>query len=275
MWRTAKDDKVQDARGARPRLDMSDLFRGKEHFMTYSGGYGGQPQGQPPQGYGAQTPGYGQQQPASAPAPGKGLPFYLNMGVIALGVISFFLGFAPYLSIDKSGSSSGKGDSSDSINFFQNMGLGVGVIGLALLLAAALIAGFSMLPKQQGNESLVAGLSVTGCLSLLLLLIGLGGGLFANQAVKSGIGLIMVLITSFIQAGLAVVVLLFAADVIKPPQPQPQYAGYYGQPGYPAAGYGQAQPQQPGYGAQPQAQPPSQPPYQPPQQHSQPPQNPW
>ena len=60
--------------------------------MTYStgpGGYGGPPQGPSTPGYGPPAPGYGA---APAPGEGKGLPFFLHIGVIALGVISFFRG---------------------------------------------------------------------------------------------------------------------------------------------------------------------------------------
>ena len=61
--------------------------------MSYSngpGGYGGPPPPSNP-GYGPQPPGYGA---APVSGQGKSLPFYLNVGVAALGVISFFLGFA-------------------------------------------------------------------------------------------------------------------------------------------------------------------------------------
>jgi hypothetical protein len=227
--------------------------------MTYSAGYGGQPQAQ---GYGQQQqPGYGGGSPNAVP--GKGLPFYLTLAVVFIGVISFFLGFTPYAKVEGLDKSS---------SFFE---VGDGVVGLSLLLAAALIAGFSLLPEQPKTEALAAALSIAACLSLLFLLVAMPEG------ASAGIGLILVLTTSFIQAAIAVVILLFAADVIKPPQPQPQYGGYYGQSGgYGAAGY--SQPQQPGYGQQqagyaqqPQSQPPSQPSYQPPPQQSQPPQNPW
>ena len=229
--------------------------------MTYGPGYGGQPQpqGPTPQGYGAQ--GYGQQQPgyamasptpAATPAPGKGIPFYLTLAVAFIGVVNFFLGFTPFWS--------GGGESQ---NFFKTLG----VVGLVPLLGAAVVAGFGLLPEQPKSEVVAAALSVTGCLTLLFLLV------FKPEGQGTGMGMILVLILSFIQAGIAVVNLLYAAGILKPPQPQPQY-GYYGQ-GYGAPGYGQ--PQQPAYGAQPQSQPPSQPAYQPPPQPSQPPQpqNPW
>ncbi|MGE5695986.1 MAG: DUF5336 domain-containing protein [Candidatus Sericytochromatia bacterium] len=227
--------------------------------MTYSsgpGGYGGPPQGPASQGYGPQSQGLG-----AGPGQSKGLPFYLDLGVVVLGILSFFLGFAAFANEDKGYTGDGV-FGKQSMSFFDNIGLGVGVIGLAMLLAAALIAAFSLLPAQRENGPVVAGLSVTGFISLLFLLIGLSAG--AN----AGIGLILVLVTSFLQAALAVAVLLFSAGVIKPPAPkQPQY-GYYG----PASGgYGpqqplqQGQPQQPYYGGPAPGsyqQPPSQPPQQ-------------
>jgi hypothetical protein len=242
--------------------------------MTYStgpGGYPESPQGATGQGYGQPAPGYG-----AASSPGKGLPFFLNIGVIALGVISFFLGFAPYVSQNKD--YSGR-ESRDSVSFFFNgAGSGVGIVSLSLLLAAALVAAFALFPKQPKQDVIVAALSVTGFISLLFLLFGVAGPF------KAGLGLIFVLITSFLQAALAIVVLLFASGVIKPSQPRQAQYGYYGQPGY-----GQPQPQQPYYGAAPGAPatgpqyqaPPSQPlpqqqpPQQPPSSQPQPPQNPW
>jgi hypothetical protein len=254
--------------------------------MTYSTGPGGY--GDPSQAAG--SPGYGQQAPGYAAAPGRsrGLGFYLNIGVVALGLLSFFLGFASYWTVDTKGTVKGNDDT--SINFFANVGLGVGTIALTVLLTAALIAAFDLFPKQQNHESVVAALSVAGFVSLLFLLFGLQDS-FGGAKVGVGVGLILVLITSFLQAAVAVVALLLASGVVKPPAPrQAQYGGYYGQPGVPP-GYGQ--PQQPYYGQQgapgaptyqsppsqpiPQAPPPSsqpQPPA-PPSSQPQPPQNPW
>src|SRR4051812_3804031 len=127
--------------------------------MTYStgpGGYGDPSQGGGGQGYGQPA---GQSAAGYAPAPGqrKGLGLYLNIGVIVLGLLSFFLGFAPYAKQDKDY----KGrDKSDSINFFQNTGLGVGTVSLIALLTAALVAAFALLPKQQQQDAIVAALSV-------------------------------------------------------------------------------------------------------------------
>ena len=230
--------------------------------MSYSsgpGGYGGPPQG--PQG--PSTPGYGPQSQAYGAAPGpseaKGLPFYFNIGVIALGVLNFFVGFAPYAKINTSGIDVEIPGASS--NFFQN----IGIVSISLLLAAAVIAGLGMLPKQSINEVTVSGLSLVGFLSALFQLIAM------PQGMSVGLGLILVLVLSFLQSALAIAALLFTSGIIKPPQPsQPQY-GYYG----PGGGYGQPpqsqpQQQQPYYGGGPgpgsyQQPPPSQPP----QQHNQ------
>jgi hypothetical protein len=243
--------------------------------MTYStgpGGYGEQPQGAGGQGYGQPAPAYG-----AAPSAGRGLPFFLNIGVIAIGVVSFFLGFAPFVKVDETSGRSPFDAKTKSFSFFYSIfPSGVGTIALVALLAAALIAAFALLPKQEPHDAVVAGLSVTGFVSLLFLLFGIGDGFSA------GIGLILVLVTSFLQAGAAVVGLLLGSGVIKPPAPrQAQYGGYYGQPGY-------GQPQQQYYGGAPGAPgaptyqaPPSQPvpppsqPQGPPPSQPQPPQNPW
>jgi hypothetical protein len=224
--------------------------------MTYSnpGGYGGPPQG-------PSTPGYGPQ-PAPGPAgpagPGRGMTFYFNIGVVVLGVLNFLLGFLPYISGAAAQFAGESISVSSSTNFFMTNGL----VSTSLLLVAALVAGLGMLPKQDIHDGVVASLSVVGFLSLLCQLISL------PKEANTGIGLIIVLITSFVQAAVAIAALLFAADIIKPPAPKPPQYGYYGQ-----AGYGQpqpppsppSQPQQPYYGAAPgpgsyPPPPPSQPP---------------
>jgi hypothetical protein len=93
----------------------------------------------------------------------------LTVGVIILGVLSFGLGVLPYAQA----SVTGQLPATNSENFFDNIGLGVGLIGLALLLAAALVAAFGMLPQQPGTEAVVAGLAVAGFVSLVFLLLGL------------------------------------------------------------------------------------------------------
>jgi Family of unknown function (DUF5336) len=209
--------------------------------MSYStpGGYGGPPQGPSTPGYGMQAPAY-----AAAPGPsqGKGLPFYLNVGVVALGVLSFLLGFTPYIS----GATASFGGESISVNTATNFFMTNGLVSTSLLLVAALVAALGMLPKQDIHEGIVSSLSVVGFVSLLFQMISLPA-----QA-KLGFGLIVVLITSFLQAGLAIGALLISSDIIKLPAPkQPEY-GYYGQGGYGQGGYGQPQPQQPPPQSQPQ-----------------------
>src|SRR5690348_15112444 len=150
--------------------------RGQGDVMTYStgpgGGYGDPSQGSTGQGYGQQSQGFpASQGSGQGPGQSKGLPFYLNLGVIALGIISFFLGFAAFAkeSEDYSG---GEGVfSKKSMDFFDNVSLGVGAISLTVLLAAALIAAFTLLPKQESHDAVVAGLSLAGFVSLLFLLI--------------------------------------------------------------------------------------------------------
>lgn len=232
--------------------------------MSYSsgqGGYGGPPQGPNPPGYGPPSQPYGATPgPSQGAGQGtdqsKGLPFYFNVGVIALGVLSFFLGFAPYSKLDTS--DIGMDVTGTSYNFFQS----IGVVSTSLLLAAALVAAFGLLPKQEIHEGVVSSLSAVGFVSLLFQLISL------QNELKLGIGMILVLVLSFVQAALAIAALLFSAEVIKPPQPKQQQYGYYG----PGGGYGQlpqSQPQQPYYGpgpgpgTYPQQPPPSQPPQQP------------
>jgi hypothetical protein len=226
--------------------------------MTYStpGGYGGPPHGPGTPGYGPQSPGYGVP-PAPGPAvqagqagegsqgegSATGLPFYFNIGVVVLGVLSFFLGFLPYIS----GASAEFAGESISVSSAANFFMTNGLVSTSLLLVAALVAAVGMLPKQDIHVGAVASLSVVGFVSLLFQLVSLPG------EAKLGIGLIIVLITSFLQAALAITALLFSSDIIKPPAPkQPQY-GYYGQGGYgqPQPPSPPSQPQQPYYGAAP------------------------
>jgi Family of unknown function (DUF5336) len=231
--------------------------------MSYStpGGYGGPPQGPSTPGYGPQTPDYGA---APEPSQGKGLPFYLNVGVVALGVLSFFLGFTPYIS----GATASFGGQSFSVNTATNFFMTNGLVSTSLLLVAALVAALGMLPKQDIHEGIVSSLSVVGFVSLLFQMINL------PSEAKLGFGLIIVLVTSFLQAGLAIGALLFSSGIIKPPAPkQPQY-GYYGQGGYgqpqPQQPLPQSQPQQPYYPGPPAAGSyPPPPPSQPPQPHGQ------
>lgn len=133
----------------------------------------------------------------------------LKAALIMLGVIGFLLGFAPYVSRQQTGSDTLNLPSADSIDFFLNLGFGSGVVGLSAMLAAALIAAFSLVPRQSPNDSVVAGLSFTGFAALLCLLIGIPDGL------NAGVGLVLVLIASFLQAICALMIVLLSSGVVR------------------------------------------------------------
>jgi hypothetical protein len=139
----------------------------------------------------------------------RGFSFYAALVVAVLGVVGFFLGFAPYAKY----ASSTDGDlpgvaPSSSVNFFDNAGSGVGAAGLGFILAAAAIAAFSLLPGQRQNGPVVAGMSLAGSTMLLFLLVGLQPGL------EAGVGLILVLVAACLQSALAIAGLLSSAGVI-------------------------------------------------------------
>jgi hypothetical protein len=171
----------------------------------------------------------------------------LTVGVIILGVLSFGLGVMPYAQA----SVTGQLPATNSENFFANTGLGVGLIGLALLLAAALVAAFGMLPRQPGTEAVVAGLSVAGFVSLVFLLLGL------VDTVEAGVGLILALVSSVLQAALAVGSVLLSSGIVKSASSAP--SGYADQRAFavpqpfpqPQAAYPPAPGAVPGYGRPP------------------------
>ncbi|WP_207843143.1 DUF5336 domain-containing protein [Williamsia soli] len=165
-------------------------------------GYGQQPaQGYGQQGYGQQpAQGYGQQgygQPA-ARAP-QGLPAafgtYLIYALGGLGLINFFLGFAPALDGD---------DAPNNFGWFP-------AIGLVALAIAGLTAATTLLPNQTAKVSgAVAVTSVVAALFLLFHLIT-GVDIFGDSA----IGFILLLVFGFIQAAVAVVWLLVDSGILK------------------------------------------------------------
>ena len=160
-------------------------------------------------------PGYGA--PAQQPptASGKDLPFFLTAGVAGLGVLNFLLGFLPV---------SGFGDI--SANFFESTLFPI----VSLLLFAGVLAGLSLLPKQDW-KGVAAAASVVAFITLLFVALAVDGDK------KSGIWIVLFL--GFVQAAVAVAVVLFDAGIIKPPAPRPaqQFQGGYGQQGQ--QGYGQ------------------------------------
>src|SRR4029077_9627598 len=171
--------------------------------MTYSTGSGRYEAAAPnpdPQVYGPQFPTYN----PPSPSGGTRLSSLLTVGVIILGVLSFGLGVLPYAQT----SVTGQLPATNSENFFDNTGLGVGLIGLALLLAAALVAAFGLLPRQPGNAAGGGGLSVAGFVSLVFLLLGL------VDTLEAGVGLILALVSSVLQASLAVGSVLLSSGIV-------------------------------------------------------------
>jgi hypothetical protein len=220
--------------------------KGEEMAMTYSTGsgrYEAPPPNPDPQVYGPQFPTYNN---PPSPSGAREMSSLLTVGVIILGVLSFGLGVMPYAQASVTGQLPAR----SSQNFFDNSGLGVGLIGLSLLLAAALVAAFGMLPSQPGNEAVVAGLSVAGFVSLVFLLLGL-------DAVEAGVGLILILVSSVLQAALAVGSVLLSSGIVKSASSAP--SGYAGQRAFglpqpfpqPQAAYRPAPGSVPAYGRPP------------------------
>ncbi|MEV6277813.1 DUF5336 domain-containing protein [Nocardia sp. NPDC051832] len=151
---------------------------------------------------------------------GKGLPFFLLIGVAALGALNFLLGFLPYASVMDEG-----------VSGFQ-----IGLAGpLGLLLFSGLLAGLSLLPEQNW-KAISAAAAVAGFLGVAVQAFSLPNGL------DTGIGAWVLLFLGLVQAGLAAAVVLFAMGIVKAPAPKPaqpsqqgQQAGY----GAPQGGYGQ------------------------------------
>lgn len=182
------------------------------------------------------TPGFGQQ-PSAGPATGssttaaagKGLPFFLAIGVAALGVLTFLLGFAPYVG-DKAREVAGTTvGGTESYNLFESGSAAL----LTVLLFAGLLAGLSIVTKQSWT-SIAAAASLAAFLTLLFQSFNLG----EYSTMKWGGWVI--LFFAFVQAAAAIVALLFELNILKPPAPKPApqpgaYGGGQGQPG----GYGQ------------------------------------
>lgn len=194
------------------------------------------------------APGYGSQ-PTGGPAAGssttaaaaKGLPFFLTVGVAALGVINFLLGLLDFATVDKSALAG----SSENDAFGGGLLSAGGSAPLALLLLAGLLAGFSLLPKQTSQTTLVAAISLAGFVTLLFQAFTLSS--FLNL---SG-GAWVLIFLGLVQAIVAVVALLFELGIVKPPAPKPAAPqGGYGAQGFGQGGYGQPG-QQGGFGSQP------------------------
>ncbi|NKY34437.1 34 kDa antigenic family protein [Nocardia speluncae] len=174
----------------------------------------------------------------AAEAGGKGLPFFLTIGAAAVGVLAFLLGFLAYVGADTDMDLPSSADTSLNLWEYQEASIG------GLLLIAGLLAGLSLLPKQ--NWVGVSAAVATGTfLTILFQLFTLPEG------AKAEIGLYLILVLALVQAGLAIAVVLFDAGILSPPAARPSAPS-----GFPAGqqqqGYGQQQYQgQQGYGQQP------------------------
>ncbi len=193
--------------------------------MTYQPGYPSAPQ--PPQ-YSAPTQQFERAPEAAAPAGPSKLPFYLGIAVAVLGFAVYLSAFGPV---------------------FGNGALGEPTFLLVIApVLAGLLAGVSLLPKQDDRSAVSAVLAVLGFLLLILLVLADG------PTVDWGFYLFIAF--TVLQAIAAVAKLLLDAGVITAPAPKPKYeqpayghygppAGYYGQP--PQGGPGPQQQRPGGY----------------------------
>lgn len=178
----------------------------------------------------------------------KGLPFFLVVGVAALGVINFLLGFLPFLGSKPIDIGGRRVSGAETANFFE---VASGTPLLSLLLLGGLLAGLSLLPKQNWIGAAAAA-STAGFIGLLFQSFNFGEG----SELKAGAYVLLVL--AFAQAAVSIAAALFDAGILKAPAPRPATAPS----GFGQGGYGQQQPSygqgqqsygqgQPGYGAGP------------------------
>lgn len=177
----------------------------------------------------------------------KGLPFFLVVGVAALGVISFLLGFLPFLGSKPIDLGGRRVSEPETANLFEVSGSAL----LGLLLLGALLAALSLLPKQNWIGAAAAA-STAGFIALLFQSFNFGEG------TELEVGAYILLVLAFVQTAVAITAALFDAGIVKAPAPRPAAApSGFGQAGYgqqpPSFGqaqqpFGQGQPSQPGYG---------------------------
>jgi hypothetical protein len=146
---------------------------------------------------------------------------YLAIAVAVLGFGVYLSSFGPLFT--------------SGADFFTPTLLDLGVVAA---IAAGLIAGVSLLPKQRALPAVIAVLSVLAFLLVIAIV------LTAPEGVSIDWGLYLIIAFTMFQAIAAVAVLLFDAGIITPPAPrQPRYDQQYGQYGGPGGQqyYGQAQ----------------------------------
>ncbi|MGW0041601.1 DUF5336 domain-containing protein [Rhodococcus sp. NPDC003348] len=172
--------------------------------------------------------------PPAQPAGGlaaKPLPHLLCIAVLALGVVNFLVGFAPFAKVTTFS------ETPLTQSSFEG---GYPVIALALLLVGGLLAGLSLLPGQD-QYPIVAVTSLVGFLVSLFFLFTLSDG------VSLAWGGILNLILGFVQAAVAIAALALTLGLVRMPAPRP--VAYPAQPyGPPAPGYGPPPGFPPGYG---------------------------
>ncbi|MFD4368461.1 DUF5336 domain-containing protein [Rhodococcus sp. NPDC058521] len=164
--------------------------------------------------------------PSNSGEGSKDLGFFLLVGAAALGVITFLLGFASFFEI-------GGGDSTFGVPAISANAFEAGIYGVGLLLLGGLLAGVSVVPKQN-YVGAAAAASVAGFLTVL------AEALTSDGSLK--IGAIAILVLGFVQVVVSVVALLFATGIVKAPEPKaaaPQGFGG-GQQGYGPAAQQQA-----------------------------------
>jgi hypothetical protein len=180
--------------------------------MTYQPGY---PSAPPQPQYAAPTQQFDRAPEAAAPAGPSKLPLYLGIAVAVLGFAVYLSAFAPV---------------------FGSGGFGEPTFFLVIApVLAGLLAGVSLLPKQDDKSAVAAVLAVLGF--LLLILVVLGDGPTIDW------GFYLFIVFTVLQAIAAVAKLLLDAGIITAPAPKPKYEQpAYGHYGPPAGYYGQ-QPQ--------------------------------
>jgi Family of unknown function (DUF5336) len=198
--------------------------------------YPGYPSAPPQSQYAAPTQQFDRAPEAAAPAGPSKLPLYLGIAVVVFGFAIYLSGFGPVFG----------GIAGAAVPTFYFV--------IAPLLAG-LLAGVSLLPKQDDKSAVAAVLAVLGFLLLILVVLADGPSI--------DWGFYPFIVFSVLQAIAAVAKLLLDAGIIAAPAPKPKYEqqaygygpppqqGYYGQS--PQGGH--APQQRPGgYAPQPQSQ---------------------
>jgi hypothetical protein len=180
--------------------------------------YPGYPSAPPQSQYAAPTQQFDRAPEAAAPAGPSKLPLYLGIAVAVLGFAVYLSGFAPVFG----------GIAGAAVPTFYFV--------IAPLLAG-LLAGVSLLPKQDDKSAVAAVLAVLGFLLLILVVLADGPSI--------DWGFYLFIAFSVLQAIAAVAKLLFDAGIVTAPAPKPKYE-------QPAYGYG---PPQGYYGQSPQGGP--------------------